>query len=203
LRIIGLTGGIGTGKSTVSSIMHTLGAKIIDADIISRQITGKDSNVLAKIRSTFGEKVISENGELNRVELGKIVFSDKEALDKLNAITHPVIGDKICCLIDEIKKDNQTDTIVVDAAIPFVHGFRDVSDEIWVVTADKEKKINRIMARNNLTKEEAVQRINSQISESEYLSIAHVVIENNKDITELEKRVVKQYYLKQEGASNN
>lgn len=203
MRIIGLTGGIGTGKSTVSSIMHTLGAKIIDADIISRQIVGKDSNVLAKIRATFGEKVLYENGELNRSELGKAIFSDKEAKEKLDAITHPVIGDRICQLLEETKSDNQIDTIVIDAPIPIVHGFRDVSDEIWVVTADREKRIMRIMSRNNLTKEEAIQRINSQISESEYLSIAHVVIENNKDITELEKKVVKQYYLKQEGASNN
>lgn len=203
MRIIGLTGGIGTGKSTVSSIMHTLGAKIIDADVISRQIVGKDSNVLAKIRTTFGERVINENSELKRSELGKIIFSDKEALVKLNAITHPVIGDRICQLIEEVKSNSQIDTIVIDAPIPIVHGFRDVSEEIWVVVADKEKRISRIMTRNNLTREEAVQRINSQISESEYLSIAHVVIENNKDITELEKSVVKQYYLKQEGASNN
>lgn len=203
MRIIGLTGGIGTGKSTVSSILHNLGAKIIDADIISRQITGKDSQVLKKIAETFGDEVIDENGELKRSALGEIVFGNDEALNKLNLITHPAIGDRICELIEEEKNINKVDTIIVDAAIPFVHGFRDTVDEIWVISADKDKRVDRIIARNNISKEEAINRINSQMSDIEYATIADVIIENNGDITELEQKVVKQYYLKTEGMEND
>jgi len=183
--------------------MHNLGAKIIDADIISRQIVVKDSYAMKKISEIFGDEVINEKGELIRSTLAELVFTDSDALEKLNAITHPIIGDRICEIIEEEKMHNEIDTILVDVAIPFVHGFRDVVEEIWVVVAEKDKKIERIMARNNLTKEEAIYRINSQMSELEYLSIADVVIENNGDITELEKKVVKQFYSKPEGAENN
>lgn len=200
MKIIGLTGGIGTGKSTVSSILHNLGAKIIDADIISRQVTGKGSPVLKSIAEAFGNDIIDENGEMRRSILASRVFSNKEALEKLNSITHPAIGDRICEIVNNEKNLNENDTIVVDVAIPFVHGFRDIAEEIWVVTAEKEKRIERIMKRNNYSREEALGRINSQMTEQEYLSIADVIIENNGDITELEQRVVKQFYFKPEGA---
>lgn len=203
MRIIGLTGGIGTGKSTVSSIMHNLGAKIIDADIISRQIVAKGSSVLARIAEAFGNEVIDENGELKRAALASKVFINKDALEKLNAITHPAIGERIFHMIDEIKNNPDTDTIVVDAAIPFVHGFRDIAEEIWVVTADKETRAERVASRNSMTKEEAYNRINSQMSDQEYMNIADVIIDNNGDITELEQRVVKQFYSKPEGAEDS
>lgn len=200
MRIIGLTGGIGTGKSTVSSILHNLGAKIIDADIISRQITTKGSPVLKSLAQAFDSDIIDENGELIRSALASKVFANKDALEELNSITHPAIGDRICEIVEREKELDETDTIVVDVAIPFVHGFRDTVEEIWVVTADKEKRVERIIKRNNYTRDEALNRINSQMSDQEYTSIADVIVENNGDITELEQRVVKQFYFKSEGA---
>lgn len=191
MRIIGITGGIGSGKSTVSQILRDLGAKIIDADKIAKEIVFKGGVVLKELIEFFGSQILDESGGLDRKKLGEIVFNNPEKLEVLNKITHKYIVERIFKDLEKAKKEGKWDIVVVDAPLPVKHGFMDAVDEVWVVTADKETRIKRIMERNGLTYEEALSRISSQLKDSEYLEIADVVIPNDGSIEDLEKSVVK------------
>ena len=192
MRIIGVTGGIGSGKSTVSKILASFGAKIIDEDVLARQITQKGQKALEEIVNCFGEAILDSEGNLDRKMLSKIVFKDKQKLEALNRITHKYVAEKI---IENLKKINNNEIAVVDAPIPIEHGFIDVVDEIWAVVAHKDVRIKRVMERSNMTYNEVEDRINSQLSDEFYKSISDVVIENNGSIEELEQQVKKYYYI--------
>lgn len=191
MRIIGVTGAIGSGKSVVSKILNDLGAVIIDADILSRAVTAKGSDALGELVSYFGGEILMQNGELDRKRLADMTFNDKVKLHALNSITHKHIVKKIKSAIENIKSTGKSEVIVVDAPIPLEHGFIDVVDEVWVVTADRDKRIGRIMERSGYTFEEAESRLNSQMKDEEYLRLADEILENNGEIEELEKAVVK------------
>ncbi|AEV69210.1 dephospho-CoA kinase [Acetivibrio clariflavus] len=192
MRIIGVTGGIGSGKSTVSKILASFGAQVIDADVLARQIVQKGQKALEEIVNYFGEAVLDSEGNLDRKKLSGIVFKDKKKLEALNRITHNYIAEKI---IEEIKKIKEDETVVVDAPIPIEHGFTDVVDEIWTVIADKEVRIKRVMERSGLTYNEVEDRINSQLSDEFYLSISDRVIVNNGSIEELRLQVEKYFFI--------
>ncbi len=198
LRIIGVTGPIGSGKSMVSRILRDLGAVIIDADVIARTVTSKGSEALVELVSYFGEDILDQNGELNRKKLAAMAFNDPVKLHALNSITHKHIIRKIRSGIENIKTSGKSEVVVVDAAIPVEHGFLDIVDEVWIVFAEREKRIRRIMERSGYTYEEAMERINSQIRDDEYLSIDGKVLENDGTIEELEKAVVKLFIHKKE-----
>ncbi len=186
--IIGVTGGIGSGKSTVSSILKEFGAFIIDADVISRQVVMPGEKALIELTEEFGSDILDDWGQLNRKMLADIVFNDKKKLLVLNDIVHKYVAKRIKDDVEEQLKIN-TKIIVIDAPIPIKNGFLDLCDEVWTVAASMEIRIKRIMQRNGMTYEEAVSRIESQIREDEYLKIADTVIYNNGDITDLKKRV--------------
>jgi dephospho-CoA kinase len=190
MKIIGVTGGIGSGKSTVSRILDEMGAAIIDADVIAREIVQKGQAALNEIVKFFGKDVIDNEGELNRRKLGSLVFNDKDKLESLNKITHKYITERIKEKILDISDAGSVELIVVDAAIPFQYGFMDVVDEIWVVLSDIEVRIARVMARSGLSHEQVVERIKSQKSDEQYLSIAHKVLINNGSVAELKEQVV-------------
>lgn len=198
MRIIGVTGPIGSGKSMVSKILRDLGAVIIDADVIARTVTSKGSEALGELVSYFGEDILDQNGELNRKKLAAMAFNDPVKLHALNSITHKHIIRKIRSGIENIKTSGKSEVVVVDAAIPVEHGFLDIVDEVWIVFAEREKRIRRIMERSGYTYEEAMERINSQIRDDEYLSIDGKVLENDGTIEELEKAVVKLFIHKKE-----
>jgi dephospho-CoA kinase len=189
MKIIGVTGGIGSGKSTVSRILDEMGAAIIDADVIAREIVQKGQAALNEIVKFFGKDVIDNEGELNRRKLGSLVFNDKDKLESLNKITHKYITERIKEKILDISDAGSVELIVVDAAIPFQYGFMDVVDEIWVVLSDIEVRIARVMARSGLSHEQVVERIKSQKSDQEYLSFAHKVLINNGSVAELKEQV--------------
>ncbi|MCX7921294.1 MAG: dephospho-CoA kinase [Clostridia bacterium] len=189
MRIIGVTGGIGSGKSTVSRILTGFGAKIIDADVIAREVVQKGEKALSEIVDFFGTGILSKDGELDRKQLGKIVFNNTKKLEVLNSITHKYIIDKIIKEVNELKSAKCIKTVVVDAAIPFKHGFIDTVDEVWVVIAERDIRIKRIMERNLLTYEEAAARINSQMKDEEYMGIADRIITNNGDTKQLESLI--------------
>jgi dephospho-CoA kinase len=193
LRIIGITGGIGSGKSTVSRILRDLGAKVIDADRIAREIVFKGGIALQELVDYFGIEILDDSGELDRKKLSEIVFTDIEKLEVLNTITHKYIIDRIYKEVDSAREEGLWDIVVVDAPIPIKSGFLDVADEIWVVSADKESRIKRVMERSGYTHDEAVNRINSQLKDEEYTRIADQVIHNEGSIEDLEKDVVKLY----------
>lgn len=171
--IIGLTGGSGTGKSTVSEWFLKKGFKIIDGDVISRSITKKGSPVLKKIGETFGEEFINHNGELNRKALGGLVFSDAEALNKLNEITHPAIT-------DEVKKalQNTKNAVIEGAAIHECDIYK-LCDLILFVSCPKEIQIERIMKRDNLSYDYAKKRVEAQKSDEEYRKLCDLELKND------------------------
>lgn len=196
MRVIGVTGAIGSGKSIVSKILNDLGAVVIDADVLARAVTAKGSEALSELVSYFGADILNPNGELDRKKLADLAFNDKVRLHALNAITHKHIAKKIKSAVENIRAIGKSEVIVVDAPIPVEHGFLDVVDEVWVVTADRDKRIARIMERSGYTPQEAESRMNSQMKDDEYLRLADEVLENNREIEELEKAVVKLFLQK-------
>lgn len=185
-RVIGLTGGSGSGKSVAAAIFAELGAFIIDADKISHDITDSDPKVLAKIKEEFSEKVF-ENGKLSRKALGRVVFGDKNALEKLNRIVHPVIAEKT----KELVKSSGSRLVIIDAPLLFaVKEIVALCTETVAVCAPEEMRINRIMIRDGLTREEARMRIRSQMPQQELAEKADFVIENDGDIEKLRSDIV-------------
>lgn len=190
LRIIGVTGGIGSGKSTVTRILADMGAAVIDADVIARDIVRKGQKAFKELVSFFGDEVVAPDGELDRKALGAIVFNHKDKLESLNDITHKYVVERIGERLLELKRDKAVSIIVVDVPIPVRHGFIDVVDEVWTVVSDREKRIVRVMKRSGLTYDQVLERINSQKSDEEYMEIAHKVIVNDGSEEELRKQVL-------------
>lgn len=183
MLVIGLTGNIGCGKSSLSNILKNNSLDIIDADIISRDIMN-DKDLLNKIFETFGNDIKREDGTLNRKELGKIVFNDDEKLIMLNNITHPAIKNEIKKRIKEIE-DNNRNIVVVDAALLIEGNFLDLVDRLVVISCDLDVQLNRIMKRDNITKEEAISRIKSQMDQNEKIKYGDYIIDNSKGLDEL------------------
>ncbi len=190
--VIGVTGGIGSGKSTVSSFLEELGVPIIDADDISRNLLKPGEKALAEVVAAFGSELIDNDGLLDRKALGEIVFSDSNKLEVLNAIVHKYVAEEIDNRIKCYEAQGFL-RIVVDAPLPIEHGFLDLCDIVWTVHADEEIRIQRIMKRSGMTREEAIARINSQITERQYLEIATTVIYNNETIEHLKHEVELQF----------
>lgn len=192
MRVIGVTGGIGSGKSTASKILSHLGAKVIEADKISKDIMKKGYKVFDEVVAYFGNDILDENGELLRRKLADIAFKNNEKLKALNSITHKYISEEIKNKIKTYKKE---DTIVIDAAIPLKDGFIDVSDEIWFITADKDIRIKRVMERNNLTYSKVMDIIKNQLDDDYYISISDIIIDNNGSYEELKEKIKSTYYI--------
>jgi len=185
VKVIGLTGGIGSGKSTVSEYLIKNGIEVIDADQIGKDIVKPGMKALIEIANVFGEEVILANGSLNREKLGQIVFSDKEKLEKLNSITLKIIKEEI----DKQIHNSKNDIIVIDAAILIETKLHETVDEIWLVSIDKQTQIERIKNRNQLNEEEIINRINSQMTNEERKKYANVVLDNQGTVEELYEKV--------------
>ena len=188
MKIIGITGGIGAGKSTVSREFEKLGAKVVDADKISRQVTTKDGCAYGEIVDYFGEDILFENGEINRKRLSELVFSDKEKLSVLNNITHKHIFKE---MESQIKNAN-TDIVVLDVPLLFSSDFKIKCDLKIAVIADEKIRINRVIERDGLSENEISARIKNQISDAEYERLADICIYNN-DLENTRKDVKKIY----------
>ncbi|MEC3792757.1 dephospho-CoA kinase, partial [Clostridioides difficile] len=177
MLILGLTGGIGCGKSSLSNIFRNLNIPIVDADIISRKIF-EDKLLLEKVFVHFGQSIKNDDGTLNRKALGKIVFSDEEKLKELNNLTHPRIREKIISEIEKLRKKGEN-IVVLDAAILVESGFLDMVDKLLVVTCKQEVQISRIQKRDNCSEQEALSRINSQMSQEEKSKYGDYIIDNS------------------------
>nr|WP_277817258.1 dephospho-CoA kinase [Koleobacter methoxysyntrophicus] len=189
---MGLTGGIASGKSSVSSVLRDLGAIVIDADIISRQIIEPGKEAWKEIIDYFGKGVIKNGGVVDRKVLGDIVFSDEEKLRVLNNITHPKIINKIKELVQREKEKNREGVIVIDAALLIELGMHKMVDEVWVVAVNEERQLERLLKREkDLTKEQAIERIYSQMPTREKLKYAHRVIDNSGSFEDTKKQVLK------------
>lgn len=175
IMIIAITGSISCGKSSVSSYLKKK-YKIIDADKIGHRIL-EDIEVLEKIKEKFTDSVLVDE-KIDRKKLGELVFSSKEKLEELNAITHPIIRKKI---IEEISNQKEK-FIFLDIALLYEANFVDLVDEVIVVHCDYDTQVERLMKRNNFSKEEAVMRINSQMLSAEKSKRADYVIDNSSTL---------------------
>ena len=185
---IGLTGGIGSGKSAASGILGTLGAGLIDADLVGHASYRSGTEGFEKVTKAFGNDLIGDDGEIDRKKLGPIVFSEPDNLKKLNAILHPIIYSMIKTELTNMENSGEQ-VAVVEAAILIEANWQDLFDELWVVDADKEEVIRRLIDRNNLTRDQALERIESQMDRVERNGYADAVIENNGGLLELENNI--------------
>ncbi|MDR5657949.1 dephospho-CoA kinase [Serpentinicella sp. ANB-PHB4] len=188
-KVIGLTGSVASGKSTVSSILSQLGAIIIDADKVARKIVNKGEPALQQIINTFGSDIVDEQGELKRKKLGNIVFNSKDELEKLNQITHPKIIEEIQNEINWYKHRHIDSVIIIDAALLIELNMHTIVDETWVVYVPLETQIQRLVNRDDIRKEDALRRIDTQMTNQSKLQYADKVINNVGSIEELEDEV--------------
>ncbi len=180
-KIIGLTGPSGAGKSTVAKQFSAGGAYVIDGDIVARRVVEQGKPALLELASAFGKGVLSSDGGLNRKQMAKLAFSTPENLHKLNSITHKYI---IAEMKQEIAESDSA-VFVIDAAALFESGLDGMCDATVAVTAKKESRLARIMARDNLTKGEAEARIAAQPKDDFYVSKSRYHIENDGDAASL------------------
>lgn len=188
MKIIGLTGGIASGKSTVSNIAHNRGIPIIDADKIAREIVQIGKPAFREIVDYFGTQVIADDGNLDRKILGKIVFHDHSKLHKLNDITHPRIMNEIKNRIEKLKKRKEP-MVIIDAALLIEMNMRELVDVIWLVITPEALQTKRLTERDQLTESEALERIKSQMSTDEKLKYADAIINNDGDLEQLKSNV--------------
>lgn len=188
---VGLTGGIASGKSTVSGFLREMGAIIIDADEVARQIVEPGQPALQEIAEEFGPEVILPDGHLDRARLGDIVFRDPAQRLKLNAITHPRWQEMFKIRMMELPAGVQA--VFWDVPLLFETGTDKAVDQVWLVWVDEKTQIERLMARNNYTEEEALMRIRSQMPMEEKKERADLLIDNRGPMEET-KRAVTRYY---------
>jgi len=175
--VIGLTGGSGSGKSTIAALMKQKGIDVIDADKIARDIVRKGERALCEITKEFGEDVLLENGELDRKKLASIVFTNRDELKKLNRITHKYITEAIKQRLSQ----NLSDISLIDAPVLKESGIIDICDYVIAVIADKDVRVKRIIERDGITHQGALDRINSQELDEQYAECADFVINNSGD----------------------
>ncbi|QDX00591.1 dephospho-CoA kinase [Staphylococcus chromogenes] len=198
-KVIGLTGGIATGKSTVAELLKAHGFKIVDADIVSRKAVEKGSEGLKKVVAGFGEEALTEEGEMNREYIGQQIFYDDLKREKLNAIIHPIVRE----IMENEKKQYlaQGHDVVMDIPLLFENGLEKTVDEVWLVYTSPSIQIDRLMERNQLSIEDAKARIYSQISIDKKSRMADVVIDNFGTKLELkqnlEQALTEKGYLKE------
>ena len=196
MLVVGLTGNIGCGKSSLSELLMSKNIDVIDADIISREIM-YDKELLEIIFYEFGTEIKNNDGTLNRKKLGNIVFNDDDMLMKLNSITHPAIKRKINDRIIDISNQGKN-IVVIDAALLIEGKFLDLVDKLVVITCNEEVQLNRVVNRDNMTKEEALKRINSQMKQNEKIKYADYIIDNSKDMNNLKDEFDKLFiYIKE------
>lgn len=193
MRVIGLTGGIGCGKSTVAARLAALGATVLDADVVGHQIYLPGKPAWDEVVAAFGRDVVAADGSIDRKALGAKVFADPAALARLNAIVHPRIAAEIAERIAALRHEAPHRPIVVEAAVMLEAGWDSLVDEIWVVTVPVEAAIARLVRSRNLSPEDAARRIAAQLSDDERVRRADVVLVNDGSLDALERRAGELY----------
>lgn len=188
MKVVGLTGGIASGKSFVAKILTSYGVVIIDADTLSREVVAPGEPACHAVIRTFGKGILQEDGALDRKALGRIVFSDAAARRVLEEIIHPAVAERATRRIDE---ERLKGTSVVFYMVPllFEAGLASMMDEIWVVTVDGETQLARLMKRDGIDREEALRKIAAQMPMDEKAARADVVIDNSGTPDGTERRV--------------
>jgi dephospho-CoA kinase len=192
MKVIGLTGGIGSGKSTVAGYLAQLGAAVIDLDKVGHEVLRSGSGIFKSVVKEFGREILDVKGEIDRAKLARIVFKNPDALARLNRITHPAI-DKI--LMERIEKYRRqgAKAVVLEAAAMLEAGKAAQADEIWVTTAPESTVLKRLHERSGYSEAEAKARIRAQLSDQERIKHADVVIDTDGSLAEVKARVEKEW----------
>ncbi len=194
MKIVGLTGGIGSGKSTVSAYLKEKGCYIIDADEISRAVTGEGGPALEPILMEFGIQVFNYDGTLNRKAMSDLVFSDEEKRQKLESIVVTMVINEFHAQIEHLKEINYEGIVVFDAPLLFEFGLQEFVDESWFVTASLETRVSRVVMRDKVTREEVMDRIRNQMPSQEKEKLADYTIINSLDLDWLYEQVDRLLY---------
>ncbi|MFI3142387.1 MAG: dephospho-CoA kinase [Clostridia bacterium] len=189
MKILGLTGKTGAGKSTITKILSENDCFVIDADIVAREILCDSDEVLKKLSETFGNEILDQNGELIRSELAKRAFETQTQTDKLNAITHPAIVQNIKLKLDKALQLGYA-ACVIDAAVLLECELKDICDFIIVVHSPELVRLERIMLRDKISKDQALLRINAQKSDEYYMENADILV-NNFEPHKLDEQIKK------------
>lgn len=190
MRVIGLTGGIATGKSTVSEILKNAGAVIIDADRIARGVVKKNLPAYRKIVETFGESVLLPDGEINRKTLGHLVFNDPRKKKLLNASVHPLVRRETNRQLKALAKNQPDALVILDIPLLFEADMRIDLPEVIVVYAPEHVQIRRLIQRDGISQEEAMARIRSQMPIEEKKSLANMIIDNSGTIEQTRRQTL-------------
>jgi len=191
MKVIGLTGNIGSGKTTVAEMFRQLGAKIIDADSIARKIVEPGQRAWKEIKDVFGDEIISSDQSIDRQKLGDIVFNDVSKRALLDNIAHPKIFDEINNLVYEYKKDHANVVIIEAALIIEKGGLLDLIDKLILVVVDEDTQTKRIKLRDDISLDQIQSRIKSQMQISEKKKYADYIIDNNGSILKTRTQVNK------------
>ncbi len=186
---IGLTGGIGSGKSTVSKLLAELGAPIIDADQVGHAIYAPDGPAYPDMMAAFGEGILAPDRTIDRKKLGPIVFADPAALKRLNSIVHPKMFARMREMVDAMRTGGERKPIMIEAAILIEANWQPLFNEIWLVVASRERVIERVERDRGLKPEQTEARIKAQLSDDDRRKYATTVVTNNGTIDELRTKV--------------
>ena len=197
--VIGLTGGIGCGKTEAARYLEGLGATHLDADAFSRRLTADNGEALGEIRRVFGDGVFREDGSLDRSRLGKVVFADESARRALESILHPLVQRDMLAAMDEAARAGAS-TVILDVPLLFETGMDALCDETWALYAPRERQTARIVARDGLSPEDAVTRIDSQMPMEERNAKATFAINTDRPIERTQAELEQLYRAAQKRA---
>jgi dephospho-CoA kinase len=186
--VIGLTGGIASGKSTVAQMLSELGAVVIDADKVGHEAFRPNTEAWSRVVAAFGEGILDSNNEIDRSKLAQIVFHDPKALKKLNRLMHPLMHEIVRQRIEQLR-NRGVKVVVLEATLLIEAKWTDLVDQVWVTIAPEPVVINRLVTQKGFTEEQARARLRSQTPISARTKQADVVIENNSDLNVLRRRV--------------
>jgi len=189
MKVIGLTGGIGSGKSTVAKYLAELGAVIIDADRIGHEVLESDSKARQQVVSAFGQQILTPDGQIDRKKLGRVVFKSHKALSRLNRIMHPRIYQAVKSRLENYRQQG-ADVVVIEAPLLIEASWATLVDEVWVTTAPQATVLKRL-EKMGLSHNEAMSRIRSQLPARERVKLADVVINTDCSPDELKAKVGK------------
>ncbi len=189
MKVIGLTGGIGTGKSAAAKILAGLGAVVIDADRVGHDVYKPGTEGWSRVVSAFGGDIVAADGTIDRKRLGAIVFSDAARLAELNRLVHPLIARAVGAEIASRRQAGQTQPIVVEAAVLIEANWRSLVDEVWVVVADPERIVERVMAQRGLARQAIEARMKAQLTDAERRAHADIVVDNSGTVEELQHQL--------------
>ena len=189
MKVIGITGGIGAGKSTVSGYLASLGYPVFDADEVSRGLTAAGSPVVDELAETFGEEILVRKGVLSREKLAEIVFSDPDKNRKLMQIVTMKVREAGQKWISDYRKKEKYDIIILDIPLLFETGSEDLCDAVWFITADDVVRRRRVMERDGVTAEQVERRMRSQMPEKEKAERSDEIVDNSRGVEELHRTV--------------